>query len=80
MNNQSESFNVILKDLQHSIDSLILTFYYLQCYFMNEISRGICNQGSYHLHSAFSGLLEQAEEKDFISNCVQPDEIVKHTV
>ena len=82
VNNQSESFNAILKDLQHwkevPIDSLILTFYYLQCYFMNEICREMCNQGSYHLHPTFSILLEEAEEKDFIANCVQPDEIVKH--
>ena len=82
VNNQSESFNAILKDLQHwkevPIDSLILTFYYLQCYYMNEISRGMCNQGNYHLHSTFSNLVEQAEEQEFIVKCVQPDEIVKY--
>ena len=45
---------------------------------MNEISRGMCNQGNYHLHSTFSNLVEQAEEQEFIVKCVQPDEIVKY--
>ena len=44
---------------------------------MNEISRGMCNQGNYHLHSTFSNLAEQAEQ-EFIVKCVQPDEIVKY--
>ena len=61
-NNQSESFNVVMKHLQEwkevPVDSLVLTFYFLQCYFMNEISRGVCNQGNYHLHPSFLHLLE----------------------
>ena len=81
-NNQSESFNVVMKHLQEwkevPVDSLVLTFYFLQCYFMNEISRGVCNQGNYHLHPSFLHLLEQPQDMEFISGCVLPEDIVKY--
>ena len=82
VNNQSESFNVVLKHMQHwkevPVDSLVLAFYYLQCYFMNETSRGVCNQGSYHLHSTFSHLLEQPQGAELITGCILPEDIVKY--
>ena len=81
-NKQSECFNVVLKQLEAwkevPVDSLVLSFYYLQCYFMNEISRGTCNQGNYHLHPAFLRLLEQPEDVEFIDGYVLPLDIVKH--
>ena len=82
VNNQSESFNVVLKHLQHwkevPVDSLVLAFYYLQCYYMNETSRGVCNQGSYHLHSTFLHLLEQPQGAELITGCILPEDIVKY--
>jgi len=81
-NNQSESFNAVMKQLEAwkkvPVDSLVLSFYYLQCFFMNEISRGICNQGNYHLNSAFLHLLETPKNVDFIDDCVLPKDIVKY--
>ena len=44
---------------------------------MNEISRGACNQGNYHLHPAFLHLLELPEDVKFIDGCVLPRDIVK---
>jgi hypothetical protein len=43
-NNQSESFNAVLKRLQRwrevPVDSIILSLYHLQAYYHNEIQRG----------------------------------------
>jgi hypothetical protein len=43
-NNQSESFNAVLKRLQRwreaPVDSIILSLYYLQAFYHNEIQRG----------------------------------------
>ena len=44
---------------------------------MNEISRGACNQGDDHLHSAFLHLLELPEDVELIDGCVLPKDIVK---
>jgi len=45
---------------------------------MNGISRGVCNQGNYHLHASFLHLLEQPEDVQFFDGCVLPKDIVKH--
>ena len=78
--NQSESFNMVLKGLQQwnevPIDCIVLSFYLLQSFFTNEVTRGLTGQGNYHLHQQYLPLLEEADisEPQFI--CVHPSEIV----
>ena len=78
--NQSESFNMVLKSLQQwkevPVDCIVLSFYLLQSFFMNEITRGLAGQGSYHLHQQFLPLMEEAEVSDPAFICVHPHEIV----
>ena len=48
-NNQSESLNFVLKELQGwkevKIDNAVLAFYQMQAYYMNEIRRGLAGMG-----------------------------------
>ena len=57
-NNQSEGLNHVFKSLHDwhevSIDCLMLSFYYLQGYYLSEIARGQNGLGTYHIHSRFS--------------------------
>jgi len=49
VSNQSESFNMVLKSLQQwkevPVDCILLSFYLMQSFFMNEITRGLEGQG-----------------------------------
>ena len=78
--NQSESFNMVLKSLQQwkevPVDCIVLSFYLLQSYFMNEVTRGLAGQGSYHLHPQFLPLMEEAEVSEPVFICVRPHDIV----
>ena len=78
--NQSESFNMVLKSLQQwkevPVDCIVLSFYLLQSFFMNEITRGLTSQGNYHLHHQFLPLMEEAEVAEPAFICVRPDKIV----
>ena len=78
--NQSESFNMVLKSLQQwkevPVDCIVLSFYLLQSFFMNEITRGLTSQGNYHLHHQFLPLMEEADVSEPAFICVRPDEIV----
>ena len=38
---------------------MILALYYLQCYFLPEITRGQHDLGNYHLHSDFRGIFDE---------------------
>ena len=80
LTNQSESFNMVLKSLQQwkevPVDCIVLSFYLLQSFFMNEITRGLTSQGNYHLHHQFLPLMEEAEVAEPAFICVRPDEIV----
>ena len=50
-NNQSESFNSTLKQLQKwkevPVDSIVLALYHLQVFFYNEIQRGLSGNKLY---------------------------------
>ena len=80
VNNQSESFNMLLKDLQQwkevPVDSIVLSVYLLQSFFMNEFTRGLAVQGNYHLHDHFLNLLEEDALSEQVFMCVNPSEIV----
>ena len=60
--NQSESLNCLLKHLhawkECPVDCMVLSFYYLQCYYELEIIRGQHEIGNYHLHSCFNGMFD----------------------
>ena len=45
---------------------------------MNEITRGLADQGSYHLHMQFLKLVEKDEADNPQFLCVRPDEMVNH--
>ena len=78
--NQSESFNMVLKSLQEwkevPVDCIVLSFYHLQAFFMNEITRGLANQGNYHLHTQFLPMMEETEISQTTFKCVSPRDIV----
>ena len=56
-NNQAEGLNHVLKALndwrEMSIDCLMLSLYYLQRYYLSEISRGQNELGTYHVQARF---------------------------
>ena len=78
-NNQSEGLNHVLKSLHDwhevSVDSLMLSLYYLQGYYLSEIALGQNGLGIYHVHPRFSKMsfasLSMSQVKYY-----QPDEIV----
>ncbi len=59
-NNQSESLNFVIKQLQEwkesPLDCMALSLYHLQNYYLMEIHRGQHELGSYHIHSQYSNL------------------------
>ena len=56
-NNQSEGLNHVLQSLEgwHGLplDCLMLSFYYLQGYYLSEISCGQNGLGTFHVHASF---------------------------
>ena len=78
--NQSEGFNTLLKNLterkESSIDSLVLALYYLQCYYSNEIQRGLAGLGKYTLLNSFKSLKIELHDMD-LQHCYTPEEIVE---
>lgn len=78
--NQSEGFNTLLKNLterkESCIDSLVLSLYYLQCYYNNEIQRGLAGLGKYQLLSTFQSLEIELCDMD-LQYCYAPEEITE---
>ena len=65
VNNQSEGFNTVLKNLQEwkevPVDCIVLSLHLLQSFYMNEFKRGLTGQGNYHLHERFISLIDLEE-------------------
>ena len=78
--NQSEGFNTLLKNLterkESCIDSLVLSLYYLQCYYNNEIQRGLAGLGKYQLLRTFQSLKIGLCDMD-LQHCYAPEEITE---
>ena len=59
--NQAESLNTVLKGLQQwqesPVDCMVLALYYLQCYYKQEVQRGIHGMGNFHLHFQFKSIV-----------------------
>ena len=81
--NQSEGFNTLMKQMtmrkEKSADSLSLALYFLQCYFKNEVQRGLAGLGQYTLDKSFQGMSIDAEDMD-LEDCYPPAEIVEKMV
>jgi hypothetical protein len=79
-NNQSESFNSVLKRLQRwkevPPDSIVLTLYHLQAYYYNEIQRGFAGLGSYELSPQHNNAVRPLDELSYIP-CFSPTEVVE---
>ena len=78
--NQSESFNAVLKRL-HSwrevpLDAIVLSLYYLQSFYLNEIQRGFAGLGSYTLVPDLVKAQRPVDEILVIPT-FQPEEIVE---
>ena len=78
--NQSEGFNTLLKTFtlrkESTIDSIMLALYFLQCYFSNEIQRGLAGLGQYCLLAPFKSLGIPAHEMN-LQHCYAPEEIAE---
>lgn len=78
-NNQSESLNMVIKDLlkwkEAPADCIILLLYQLQSFYVNEIRRGFSGIGNYHLDLQFNSLLTDPTLVDFVP-AVSPEDIV----
>jgi hypothetical protein len=78
--NQSEGFNTLLKNLterkEYTIDSLALALYFLQCYYINEIQRGLAGLGQYSLLEQHKALSISIHNMDLL-HCFAPEEIAQ---
>ena len=79
--NQSEGFNTLIKQLitrkeKTPSDSLALALYYLQCYFKNEVQRGLAGLGQYVLLEQFQGIAIPMEAME-LEHCFPPEEIAE---
>ena len=74
--NQSEGFNTVLKHLQHwkeaPVDAIVLSLYYLQSFYNNEIQRGFSRLGTFSLDNRYSALARPYDE--ILTNSVHPPE------
>ena len=79
-NNQAEGLNYVLKQLREwhesPVDCMVLALYYLQGYYLVEISRGKQGLGNYHLHAKFSPLVQVQPPLISEKNVYSPEDIV----
>ena len=79
-NNQSESMNRVIKDLQGwkeaPLDCIVLALHQLQAYYYNEIRHGISGIGEYHIAKPYASLkVDDSFQVDYIPKC-SPEDIV----
>ena len=80
-NNQSESLNRVIKDLQGwkeaPIDCVLLAIYQLQAFYMNEIRRGFAGIGEYHLTKQYTGIQLSHTFVEYIPTSTPEDIVAK---
>ena len=80
VNNQSEGFNTVLKNLQEwkevLVDCIVLSLHLLQSFYMNEFKRGLTGQGNYHLHERFISLIDLENSANPQYVCIHPADII----
>ena len=79
-NNQSESLNFVLKELQGwkevQVDNAVLAFYQMQAFYSNEIKRGLAGIGEYHVLSQYTSIVLAEKDVELIPTC-SPKDIVQ---
>ena len=77
-NNQSESLNRVLKDLQGwkeaPVDCVLLALYQLQAFYINEIHRGLAGMGEYHITDPYA-VMQSSSSVEYVPTS-SPTEIV----
>nr|XP_033773412.1 tyrosine--tRNA ligase, mitochondrial isoform X1 [Geotrypetes seraphini]XP_033773422.1 tyrosine--tRNA ligase, mitochondrial isoform X1 [Geotrypetes seraphini]XP_033773431.1 tyrosine--tRNA ligase, mitochondrial isoform X1 [Geotrypetes seraphini]XP_033773440.1 tyrosine--tRNA ligase, mitochondrial isoform X1 [Geotrypetes seraphini]XP_033773444.1 tyrosine--tRNA ligase, mitochondrial isoform X1 [Geotrypetes seraphini]XP_033773450.1 tyrosine--tRNA ligase, mitochondrial isoform X1 [Geotrypetes sera len=80
MTNISESFNVVLKRLvewqEMPMETLVISLYYLQNYYIRELLRGQCHLGNYHLREEFMSYAKLLEDVTFPEMYCNPEVIL----
>jgi hypothetical protein len=80
-NNIVESMNSLIKRLtdwkEKPLDSIALSFYYLQNYYVNELLRGFCGLGNLTLKHRHRSAQMDRNHVVFPTNICHPDEIVE---
>jgi hypothetical protein len=80
-NNIVESMNSLIKRLtdwkEKPLDSIALSFYYLQNYYVNELLRGFCGLGNLTLKNRHRSAQMDRNHVVFPTNICHPDEIVE---
>ena len=78
-NNQSESLNMVIKDLmkwkEAPIDCIVLSLYLLQSFYVNEIKRGFCGIGEYKLDAQFHSIVTDPSSIEY-TPFLSPESIV----
>lgn len=81
-NNPSESINAVLKRMtgwqELPVDSMLLSLFHLQNFYLVEIQRGRAGLGNYKLKSKFKEARLDKDEIRIPHKIVAPDEIIQY--
>ena len=77
--NVSEGLNTVYKRLTQwkelRLDSMVLCFHFLSCYYINEISRGFNDFGNWHLIEKYKGKIKNIKSCDSSISSAEPNKI-----
>ncbi|CAG2192435.1 unnamed protein product [Mytilus edulis] len=83
-NNACESMNAVIKGLNKyrelPVDCFVLSMFYLQNYYINEVQRGLAGIGNYTLRTKFNHASIPKDEINVPKQLVKPADIVKHVM
>ncbi|CAG2237138.1 unnamed protein product [Mytilus edulis] len=83
-NNACESMNAVIKRLNKyrelPVDCFVLSMFYLQNYYINEVQRGLAGIGNYTLRTKFNHASIPKDEINVPKQLVKPADIVKHVM
>ncbi|CAF4078028.1 unnamed protein product [Rotaria sordida] len=78
-NNPIESLNAVFKRWlswkELSLDALVQMFFFVMGFYVNEVRRGLCSYGGYHLEAAYNDAKTDAAHLTLVSG-FSPDEVV----
>ena len=79
--NISEGLNTVYKRLTEwkelRLDSMVLCFHFLSCYYIKEISRGFNDLGNWHIIEKYRGKIKKFKSFDSPVSSADPDEIIQ---
>ena len=80
-NNIVEGVNSLIKSLNNwkevSLDTAVLSFYYLQSYYNNEIKRGLIGTGTYRLKAIHKSAQLDPDDVQFSNGACHPDNVLE---